>query len=411
MCQSLLPVGPSRNGTDCVGAAVSTVELNLEFARNCNQNRRGPVSSRILTPKREFDNKVELIQKSDRICLDLPLPGSRKALESRKSFQIWRRMTERRAFPCECLMDKTIANPLRGIMLKVLSLLLFIIMQGLIKEGGKGISAGEVTFFRSAFALVPVMGYLAWRGQLKTGFHTKNLVGHIHRGIIGVCAMGAGFYGILHLPLPESISLGYAMPLMTVIAGAVFLGEVVRLYRWSAVIVGFIGVMVIVWPRMTILTSGGLELEETNGAIAVLVSATLAALAMVQVRQLVRTENTATIVLYFSLSAAVFSLMTIPFGWIMPTPEAAVLLIAAGLVGGVAQIFLTECYRFADVSTVAPFEYTSIIWGTIIGYMFFAEVPTSSVVIGTAIIAGAGIFIIFRERQLNIQRKKLSLQV
>lgn len=308
-------------------------------------------------------------------------------------------------------MDKTTANPLRGILLKVLSLILFISMQGLIKAGGKGLAVGEVTFFRAAFAMVPILLYLALRGQLVSAFRTNNIRGHFGRGLIGISSMTLGFYGILHLPLPESIALGYAMPLMTVIAGAVFLGEVVRFYRWSAVLFGLIGVMIILWPRLTILTGGAMNIGEAKGAIAVLCSAALSALAVVQVRQLVRTENTPTIVLYFSLSAAAFSLLTLPFGWGAVSWHSATLLISAGFIGGIAQIMLTEGYRFAGVSTVAPFEYTSIIWGTLIGYYFFDEVPASTVMIGAAIVIGSGIFIIYRERQLNMVGKQQTLQV
>jgi len=304
------------------------------------------------------------------------------------------------------MTDKTSYNPLRGIFFKVTSLVLFITMQGLVKEGGHGMNAGEVTFFRSAFAMVPVLGWLAFRGQLSTAFKTSNISGHFSRGLIGASSMMLGFYGILHLPLPESIALGYAMPLMTVIAGAVMLGEAVHLYRWSAVMIGLVGVMIILWPRLSL--SDGMGVDETWGAMAVLGSAVLSALAMVQIRQLVRTDETTTIVLYFSLSAAVFSLMTLPLGWTMPSLHSAFLLIVAGFIGGVAQILLTQTYRFAEVSTVAPFEYTSIIWGTLIGYFFFSEIPTWSVVIGAIIVITSGIFIIFRERQLSIERSQIS---
>jgi drug/metabolite transporter (DMT)-like permease len=125
----------------------------------------------------------------------------------------------------------------------------------------------------------------------------------------------------------------------------------------------------------------------------------------------VRTERTPTIVFYFSLSSTVFSLMTVPFGWNAISLTAASMLIAAGLIGGVAQILLTESYRYADVSAVAPFEYTSIIWGTIIGYFFFNEVPNETLLIGTAIVVGAGIFIIYREsrRAVDAGRKDETL--
>lgn len=301
------------------------------------------------------------------------------------------------------MTDKTSAQPLKAIALKVASLALFIAMQALIKEGGRGMNAGEVTFFRSLFALVPVIGFLAFRGELKNGFRTQNPLGHFGRGFVGVCSMALGFYGILRLPLPESIALGYAMPLLTVIAGVVMLGEQLRADRILAVATGFIGVLVILWPRLDFST--GYDDAARLGALAILASAALAALAMVQVRQLVRTEETATIVLYFSISSAVLSLFTLPFGWSSPGLEPFLLLMTAGFIGGVAQVLLTQSYRYAGVSTVAPFEYTSILWGTLFGWMFFDELPTLSVVIGTVIVMASGIAILMRERRAEAERQ------
>lgn len=308
-------------------------------------------------------------------------------------------------------MDKTIANPLRGIAMKVLSIMLFICMQGLIKAGGQGIATGEITFFRSFFAMFPILGWLAFRGELGSAFKTANPVGHFYRGFIGVSAMTLGFYGIVHLPLPESIAISYAMPLFSVIAGAVLLKEDVHRYRWGAVCAGFVGVIIILWPRLDMIRQGSFGIGATAGAIAVLCAAALSAIAMVHVRQLVRTERTPTIVFYFSFSATVFSLMTLPFGWNEISMNAAVMLVGAGFIGGIAQILLTESYRYADVSAVAPFEYTSIIWGTLIGYFFFHELPDETLLIGAVIVIGAGIFIIYREsrRAVDAARKDQSL--
>ena len=308
-------------------------------------------------------------------------------------------------------MDRTIVNPMRGIAMKVLSITLFIAMQSMVKLAGSGIATGEITFFRSFFALVPIMGWLAFRGQLSGSFKTANPMGHFYRGFVGVSSMGLGFYGVVHLPLPEAIAIGYAMPLFAVIAGAVLLGEDVRRYRWGAVAAGFVGVVVILWPRMTLFESGKLGANELAGVMAVLFSAALAAVAMVHVRQLVRTERTPTIVLYFSLSSAIFSLGTLPFGWAWPSLSQATLLICAGFVGGIGQILLTESYRYAEVSTIAPFEYTSIIWGTIFGYYLFGDLPGGTLLFGAAIVIGAGIFILYREtrRQVDTGRKDQTL--
>ena len=302
-------------------------------------------------------------------------------------------------------MDAEIHNPMKGILLKVLSVIVFVCMATCIKAAGNDIATGQITFYRSAFAMVPILGFLACRGRLRDAFRTNNVAGHVARGFVGILSMSCGFYGLVHLPLPEAIAIGYAMPLLAVAFAALFLGEVVRLYRWSAVLIGLGGVVIITWPRLTLFDQGGLGSSEALGAVAVLLSATLGAVAMVLVRRLVQTERTHTIVLYFSLSAAVFSLATLPFGWSAMSWTSFLLLMLAGFCGGVAQILLTESYRHADMSTIAPFEYTSIVLGIGIGYVLFGDVPTAAMLLGTAIVVGAGIFIIFREHRLGLERK------
>lgn len=302
-------------------------------------------------------------------------------------------------------MDDDIHNPMKGILLKVLSVVVFVCMSTCIKAAGSGIATGQITFYRSAFAMVPILGFLACRGQLRDAFKTTNIRGHLARGFVGILSMSFGFYGLVHLPLPEAISIGYAMPLLAVVFAAFFLGEVVRLYRWSAVVIGLIGVLIITWPRLTLFEEGGFGSTEALGAAAVLLSATLGAVAMVLVRKLVQRERTHTIVLYFSLSASLFSLATLPFGWSAMSWTSFLLLMVAGFCGGIAQILLTESYRYADMSTIAPFEYTSILLGIVIGYFLFGDVPTATMLAGTAIVVGAGIFIILREHRLGLERK------
>jgi len=302
-------------------------------------------------------------------------------------------------------MNADTSNPIRGITLKLISVAFFLMMQTCIKAAGPDVSAGQITFFRSAFAIIPIVIYLAWLKSLASAFHTNNLVGHFKRGFLGILSMICGFYGLTLLPLPEFIAIGYASPLLAVVFAAFLLGEAVRIYRWSAVCVGMVGVIIILWPKMTLLQQGGLEAGEGIGAIAVLIAAALGGLAMVQVRQLVVSEKTATIVLYFSLTGTLLSLFSLPFGWIWLDFKQTVMLIGCGIAGGVAQIFLTESYRNAEVSTIAPFEYSSIILGIAVSYVLFGDIPTSTMLIGTAIVVSAGIFIIFREHQLGLARK------
>lgn len=302
-------------------------------------------------------------------------------------------------------MSADAQNPLRGIAMKVMSVIVFLGMQTCIKAAGDGIPAGQITFFRSAFALVPILIYLAMRGDLRTAFRTDSPLGHLKRGTLGIAAMACGFYGLIHLPLPDAIAIGYASPLMAVIFAALILKETVRVYRWTAVAIGIFGVMIISWPKLSLFSHGGMDSGPAMGALAVLMSAVLGGLAMVQTRQLVRTEKTSTIVVYFSLTAAVFSLISLPFGWAVLTLEEKIFLVSSGFFGGLGQIFLTESYRHADVSTVAPFDYSSIILGIVIAYFLFGDIPTIQMLIGTAITVSAGIFIIYREHQLGLERK------
>lgn len=302
-------------------------------------------------------------------------------------------------------MDMQPPNPMKGIFLKVASVVVFLCMSTLIKAAGKDISAGQITFLRSAFAMVPIVVFLGMHGQLLDAFRTKDIFGHFKRGFVGILSMGFGFYGLVHLPLPETIALGYALPLFTVVVAAVFLKEKVGIYRWSAVLIGLVGVGIISWPRLTLFREGGFGSSEATGALAMLAFAVLGSFAMVLVRKLVQTERTPTIVLYFSLFAAIFSLGTLPFGWSELSWPALGLMALAGFCGGIAQLLLTSSYRYADVSTIAPFEYTSIVLGLVIGYFLFDDVPTATMLTGTAIVVSAGIFVILREHHLELKRR------
>ncbi|NTJ41736.1 DMT family transporter [Agrobacterium larrymoorei] len=302
-------------------------------------------------------------------------------------------------------MNAAASNPFRGISFKLLSVAFFLIMQTCIKAAGPNIPAGEISFFRSTFAIVPIVIYLLWLRSLPSAFHTNNLAGHFKRGFLGILSMICGFYGLTLLPLPEFIAIGYASPLMAVVFAALLLGENVRVYRWSAVLVGMTGVVIILWPKLTLLRQGGFAADEGIGALAVLVGAVLGGLAMVQVRQLVVTEKTATIVLYFSLTGSLISAVSLPFDWAWLDWKQTSLLVSCGIAGGIAQILLTESYRHAEVSTIAPFEYSSILFGIVVSYILFGDVPTVTMLIGTSIVISAGIFIIFREHRLGLARK------
>ncbi len=304
------------------------------------------------------------------------------------------------------MADAANQRPLRGIALKLGSVMCFIVMASMIKATAAHVPAGQTVFFRSFFAIPVIVVWLALRHELATGFRAVHPLGHLWRGLVGTMAMGLGFAGLGYLPLPEVTAIGYAAPLLTVIFAAMFLGEEVRAFRISAVALGLVGVMIVLSPRLTVLTPDAASHREALGAMLVLCSAVFAALAQVFVRKLVMTEQTPAIVFWFSVTASALALTTLPFGWVWPTRWETALLVTAGLLGGVGQILLTSSYREADASLVAPFDYASMLFALGIGYFVFAEVPTWTMVGGATLIVTAGILIIWRERQLGLERAR-----
>lgn len=293
-------------------------------------------------------------------------------------------------------------KPFRAITLKVASIFVFTAMIACIKSVDGRVPVGEVVFFRSAFAVPVILIWLALSHDLGTGLKTERLAGHFWRGLIGTAAMGFGFTAVALLPLPDVTAIGYAAPLIVVILGAIFLGETVRLFRISAVLVGFLGVLIILAPRLSL----GTESAQTLGAMVAFAGAVLMAFAQILTRKLVAHEKTPTIVFYFSVFAALAGLATIPFGWVMPRSGDIILLALSGILGGVGQIFLTSSYRFAPTGVIAPFEYCSMLLALVVGYFVFAEIPTRQTLIGASIIILSGLVIIYRERQLGVSRSK-----
>ncbi|MEM7505309.1 MAG: DMT family transporter [Pseudomonadota bacterium] len=294
-------------------------------------------------------------------------------------------------------------NPVRGILLKLLSVALFSIMVACVKAARETVPAGETVFFRSFLALIPVLVWALMQGQLRRAVVTANLRGHFWRGLIGASAMICGFAALGMLPLPEVTAIGFAAPLITTILAVFLLGETVRIYRWSAVGVGLLGVLIMIWPRLGAL-SDGLSTDEALGALLALAGAALMALAVIHVRWLTRTEHTLAIVFWFHVACSAVALLSLPLGWVWPSPTAWLLLIGAGLAGGVAQIFLTLSYRQADASTIAPFDYSMMIYALLIAWLIFGEVPERQVLIGSAIVIAAGLFILLRERKLGLTK-------
>ena len=299
-------------------------------------------------------------------------------------------------------------NLFKAIGFKLMSALLFAAMSALVRQVGDVVPVGQVVFFRGLFAVLSILLIYAWRGELGVAVRTGRPFGQLGRASLSVGGMFTNFSALARLPLADATAISFASPLITVALAAVVLKERVRIYRWSAVVVGFVGVIVMLVPQSDPKHYVGEAAAATAavGSVLALISAFFNATTVIQTRRLTQSEATSSIVFYFSLGIAIAGAVTLPFAWYSPTRSETVMLIVLGIFGGVGHIFLTESYRHATASVIAPFDYTSMLWALLLGYWMFGELPSTLVYVGGAIVASAGLFVIWRERQIGIERAR-----
>ncbi len=291
----------------------------------------------------------------------------------------------------------------RGALLMLGATALFTIMSALIKGLSDNIHFIETMFFRSAFAL-PVMLVIAARGRDWGLLRTRRFPAHMVRAFTGTMAQGCSFYALTVLPLAEQTALTYTTPLFVTLLSIPFLGEKVGIHRWSAVLLGFGGILVIALGEGAFQGSAPDRVVAIGMAVAV-AQGVWSAMTTLLVRSLSATESSATIVLWQSLLMTAFTLAALPFFWTTPTLLELVLLVLVGLIGGVAQIMLTEAYASAQVSALGPYSYTSILWSVAIGWVVFSDAPGWSTLVGAALIVASGLYILHREIVRARQRR------
>jgi drug/metabolite transporter (DMT)-like permease len=243
---------------------------------------------------------------------------------------------------------------------------------------------------------------MLYSGQGLSTLATKRPLSHLRRSFTGVCAMFTYFSALKFLPIADVTAISFASPLIIVALAAVMLGETVRLYRWSAVGVGFVGVLIMVSPHLSL---GAGTAAPTVGLVLALSNAVLVSFTMIFIRMMSGSEHALAIAFYFQLSTTVVSSLTLPFAWVTPVGDDLVLLVLLGILGGFGQLFMTNSYRFAQASTLANFDYAAMVWAILFGWLFFSELPAVAVYVGAAIVIASGLFIAFREHQLGLERK------
>lgn len=282
----------------------------------------------------------------------------------------------------------------KGIALMVLAVGLFAVMDALVKWLGDGYPTSQIIFFRSLFAFVP-LAFIMFRHGLAEAVRINDWIGHGIRCASGIVAMGCMFYGFTSLPLADVIAITFAAPIFITALSVPMLGERVGPRRWAAVLAGFVGVLIMVQPGAGVMEPA---------AVVVLCGMLFYAIAMIYVRKLSRTETSTSIVFYFTATATLVSAAFLPFHWVTPNLFDFALLVAVGLVGGVAQIAITQAFRYADVAVIMPFEYTAMIWAALLGFFVWGEVPGNNIWVGVAVVMLSGLYILYREADLGLKR-------
>lgn len=289
-----------------------------------------------------------------------------------------------------------------GILLKLTAMFAFTVMSACVKGLEGAIPIGEVVFFRAFFALWPLCIWLKLSPQPFKVPARNNLPSLLAASLAGLGGMFFGFLALVYLPLVNVTVLSYTTPLFTIILAAILLREKVLVYRWVAVLVGFLGILLTLAPSLA-FPSSALPAADGNtvmfGTVLALTGALCAAFSSIAISRLARIEQPACIVLSYTLTGVVVGLATFVLGWKMPDTTQWMLLAGVGLAGGMGQITMTLSLRHAQASLLAPFEYSNMIWAMALGYAFMSEIPTSATIAGALMVIIAGLFATWRENR------------
>ena len=280
----------------------------------------------------------------------------------------------------------------RAALLMLASTLFFGLMAVTIRYASRTLSTFEIAFFRNAFGLLALLPLLLRGGRALP--RTRQLPKYLLRSTIGIGSMLCGFWAIGHLPLSQAIALSYSTPLFVTIAAVFWLGELVRRRRWAAVLVGFVGVLVVVRPG----TSGF-----SLGSLVAVMAAVFSAVVAIQIKQLSRIDPPDTIVFYTYAFWVPLSLVPALFAWRWPDGGAWAWLLLTGLFGTGGQLLWTRALRLGDVSALTPISFMQLPVVSTAGYFLFGEAVDGWTVAGAAIILAANAYIAHREARLARQ--------
>ncbi|MBT3902964.1 MAG: DMT family transporter [Pelagibacteraceae bacterium] len=284
-----------------------------------------------------------------------------------------------------------ILNTKSGPFYFLISVIFFSVMEILVKFLSSSYPIGELVFFRGFFGLLPII-FIMPKKKFFQNFKTKKIKLHIFRTITGCFALISIFFGLKYLPLADAISITFAAPIFATIFSIFFLKEIVGKKRWFAVLIGFLGILIILKP--------GTSLFSIYSIFPILFCVGFAASASL-IRILSKTDKNYLISFYYTAGLTLVSLFLDPLSWKIPLFKDCLLLISIGIIGSLGNIIITEAYRKSEISLITPIKYLNLIFAIVFGYFLFNEVPEYSTLIGSVFIIVSTVIIFIRERKLN----------
>jgi drug/metabolite transporter (DMT)-like permease len=279
----------------------------------------------------------------------------------------------------------------RGIFYMIASTVGFAAVNALVKWEVALYPVGEVAFFRSIFSIIPCLIIVLPRRGLAV-FRTGRFRDHFMRAVSQLFSMTAIFIAFKLMPLAGAIAISFSAPLFTTLLSVLLLKEKVGAHRWSALLVGFAGVLLVTEPG-----AGTLQW----GALFALANAVLISSVAIAIRKMAATESPETLIVYQITLLALLTTLLLPFGFVAPNVWDACFLAAAGLANGVAQYWWTKSLHLAAASAVVPFNYLSLVWAIGVGFVVWGDVPTVALVLGSTVVVGSSLYILWRETALR----------
>ena len=280
------------------------------------------------------------------------------------------------------------ASVIEGIGIRLLAAFLITAMSAVVHAVSHEVPLGQIIFWRSAVALVPICGYMVLRHQFPAALASRNPRLHLTRGLYGALSMALSFVSLAYLPVANAQALAFLAPVLTLPMAALMLKERLAPVVITASALGFGGVIAMLWSALEAPGQGALI-----GIAAGLAYALTMAFVRVHIKAMTATESPATIVFWFAVICAGVGLATLPFGWVVPDLPTLGLLVATGLLGGLGHIAATEATARAPVSVLAPFDFTGLIWALGFDILLFAVMPGPLALAGVAAITLAGVVV------------------